>query len=290
MTTVVSALDFRLVPAGNGAVSPDGSGFYRRVLGEQGAVFMSRNIASGEEKEIARGDSLGGEPVPGRQVDLHGGRRSEPGNSRMLLLIPAAGGMRGLMATPSAVPETELTNQRRGARLAFAAWGRMQWVLATRHMADPSQADELWRVFRSTRARRERSKWNAARGFPSPPGHLLLPTARILPSPLRRPRRPISPRFGHWRTSCREAEASDAAACRIGDSSLGLDLYLPAPEENPLTTERIELGRRLFFDRRLSRDGSIACASCHDPQRAYSDGHPIAIGVLGAVVVRNARR
>jgi len=39
---------------------------------------------------------------------------------------------------------------------------------------------------------------------------------------------------------------------------LGLDLYLPAPEDNPLTAEKIELGRRLFFDRRLSRDGSIA--------------------------------
>jgi len=50
---------------------------------------------------------------------------------------------------------------------------------------------------------------------------------------------------------------------------LGLDLYLPVPEENPLTAEKIELGRRLFFDRRLSRDGSVACASCHDPERGY---------------------
>ena len=40
---------------------------------------------------------------------------------------------------------------------------------------------------------------------------------------------------------------------------LGLDLYMPVPEENPLTVEKIELGRRLFNDRRLSRDGSIAC-------------------------------
>jgi cytochrome c peroxidase len=53
---------------------------------------------------------------------------------------------------------------------------------------------------------------------------------------------------------------------------LGLDLYMPVPEDNPLTAEKIELGRRLFFDRRLSRDGSVACASCHDPERAYSDG------------------
>jgi cytochrome c peroxidase len=51
---------------------------------------------------------------------------------------------------------------------------------------------------------------------------------------------------------------------------LGLDLYMPIPEANPLTVEKIELGRRLFNDRRLSRDGTIACASCHDPARARS--------------------
>jgi cytochrome c peroxidase len=68
---------------------------------------------------------------------------------------------------------------------------------------------------------------------------------------------------------------------------LGLDLYLPVPEENPLTAEKIELGRRLFFDRRLSRDGSVACASCHDPERAYSDGRAIAVGVFGRKGRRN---
>ena len=40
---------------------------------------------------------------------------------------------------------------------------------------------------------------------------------------------------------------------------LGLDLYLPVPEENPITMEKIALGRRLFYDRRLSRDRSISC-------------------------------
>src|SRR3954451_9127747 len=69
---------------------------------------------------------------------------------------------------------------------------------------------------------------------------------------------------------------------------LGLDLYLPVPGDNPLTTEKIEAGRRLFFDRRLSRDGSIACSSCHDPERAYSDDRSIAIGVLGRRGRRNA--
>jgi cytochrome c peroxidase len=69
---------------------------------------------------------------------------------------------------------------------------------------------------------------------------------------------------------------------------LGLDLYLPFPEDNPLTAEKIEVGRRLFFDRRLSRDGSIACSSCHDPERAYSDGRPVAVGVLGRRGRRNS--
>lgn len=39
---------------------------------------------------------------------------------------------------------------------------------------------------------------------------------------------------------------------------LGLDLYMPVPEENPIMEEKIALGRRLFVDRRLSRDGSVS--------------------------------
>lgn len=69
---------------------------------------------------------------------------------------------------------------------------------------------------------------------------------------------------------------------------LGLDLYLPVPEDNPLTTESIELGRRLFFDRRLSRNSSIACSSCHDPERAFSDGRPVAAGVFDRKGRRNS--
>jgi len=69
---------------------------------------------------------------------------------------------------------------------------------------------------------------------------------------------------------------------------LGLDLYMPVPEDNPLTTENIETGRRLFSDRRLSRDGSIACSSCHDPARAFSQDRPIAMGVLNRRGRRNA--
>ena len=69
---------------------------------------------------------------------------------------------------------------------------------------------------------------------------------------------------------------------------LGLDLYLPVPESNPLTTAKIELGRRLFFDRRLSRDGTISCATCHDPAHAFADDRPIAVGIDGRSGRRNA--
>jgi cytochrome c peroxidase len=81
------------------------------------------------------------------------------------------------------------------------------------------------------------------------------------------------------------AAALNAATVTI---PLGLDLYLPVPEDNPLTAEKIEIGRRLFFDRRLSRDGSVTCGSCHDPERAFSDGRAVAIGVFGRKGRRNA--
>ena len=69
---------------------------------------------------------------------------------------------------------------------------------------------------------------------------------------------------------------------------LGLDLYMPVPEENPLTSQKIALGRKLFFDKRLSHDGTLACASCHDPKLAFSDGRKVARGIGGADGIRNA--
>ena len=69
---------------------------------------------------------------------------------------------------------------------------------------------------------------------------------------------------------------------------LGLDLYMPVPEDNPITAEPVALGRRLFSDRRLSRDRSISCATCHEPRRAFSSARPVAVGVFGRRPRRNA--
>ena len=62
---------------------------------------------------------------------------------------------------------------------------------------------------------------------------------------------------------------------------LGLDLYMPVPEDNPVTAEKVALGRRLFFDPILSRDHTLSCASCHDPRRAFTDGRAVSVGVFG---------
>ncbi len=59
------------------------------------------------------------------------------------------------------------------------------------------------------------------------------------------------------------------------------------PAENPFSPQKAELGRRLFFDPRLSLDGSISCATCHDPQLAFTDGKPAAIGIRGQAGTRN---
>jgi cytochrome c peroxidase len=69
---------------------------------------------------------------------------------------------------------------------------------------------------------------------------------------------------------------------------LGLDIYMPVPEANPLTREKVARGRSLFFDKRLSRDGTLACATCHDPKRAFSDGRPVALGINASQGARNA--
>lgn len=62
---------------------------------------------------------------------------------------------------------------------------------------------------------------------------------------------------------------------------------MPIPQDNPLTSERVALGAALFRDRRLSADGSLACSSCHDPDRAFTDGRPASIGVFGRRGPRN---
>ena len=71
------------------------------------------------------------------------------------------------------------------------------------------------------------------------------------------------------------------------DRPLGLDLYMPVPNDNPLTPEKVALGRELFSETRLSRDGKTACATCHVPRRAFTDGRTVSSGAFGREGARN---
>src|SRR6516162_8932039 len=51
---------------------------------------------------------------------------------------------------------------------------------------------------------------------------------------------------------------------------------------------RVALGQKLFFEPRLSGDGTVACATCHDPARAFTDGRPVSVGIHGRAGQRNA--
>lgn len=60
------------------------------------------------------------------------------------------------------------------------------------------------------------------------------------------------------------------------------------PADNPMSAAKVELGRLLFYDRRLSANGSFSCATCHQQARAFTDGVPLAVGVTGAKHPRNS--
>jgi cytochrome c peroxidase len=75
------------------------------------------------------------------------------------------------------------------------------------------------------------------------------------------------------------------------------EVVLPVPEgvfapeipaDNPLGAAKVELGRNLYFDPRLSRDDTVSCATCHDPRQAFAEPKAVSDGVGGAKGVRNA--
>lgn len=73
------------------------------------------------------------------------------------------------------------------------------------------------------------------------------------------------------------------------DIPLGLeDAKLHIPDDNPMTEAKVELGKMLYFDKRLSKDKSLSCATCHDPQMAWAEHKPVSEGVHGQKGDRNA--
>src|SRR5687767_3361127 len=64
---------------------------------------------------------------------------------------------------------------------------------------------------------------------------------------------------------------------------------VPVPENNPITRQGVLLGRQLFYDPLLSGNNKISCATCHNPQKAFTDGAALGThGISGKALHRNA--
>lgn len=68
-----------------------------------------------------------------------------------------------------------------------------------------------------------------------------------------------------------------------------LPRVVPSPKDNPTTPAKVELGKMLFFDPRLSGDNKMSCATCHIPEKAYADGLVLSPGKAGKLLARNTQ-
>ncbi|MFT4754831.1 MAG: cytochrome c peroxidase [Salibacteraceae bacterium] len=101
--------------------------------------------------------------------------------------------------------------------------------------------------------------------------------------------------FGFFLSSC----AIEPVECTEGPEApekvIPYELEFPigfpvfgVPEDNPMTVQGVELGRKLFYDTRLSGDNTQACATCHISQASYSDSNRYSTGIDGSIGDRNA--
>jgi cytochrome c peroxidase len=82
-----------------------------------------------------------------------------------------------------------------------------------------------------------------------------------------------------------------AGGAAESESALAIPRGLAAPkvpDDNSMTAAKVELGKQLYFDPRLSRDNTVSCASCHNPALGWSNGERFATGVRGQVGGRSA--
>jgi cytochrome c peroxidase len=87
--------------------------------------------------------------------------------------------------------------------------------------------------------------------------------------------------------SCGRRDERPIGAAVPIKAPLGLPA-VPIPADNPVTVETVALGRKLFYDRKLSATDSVSCASCHNPLLGFSDGRKVSTGVEGKTGKRNA--
>ena len=126
-------------------------------------------------------------------------------------------------------------------------------------------------------------------------GSLLL-AASVAVAQAQTPQGPGDVRDGYERDDYQTSSASLASRrgieadllASVSSPPLGLP-PVPSPADNPITAEKVQLGRKLFFDRRLSANNTVSCAMCHIAEQGFSQNElRLPVGIEGRSVRRNA--
>ena len=94
-----------------------------------------------------------------------------------------------------------------------------------------------------------------------------------------------------WSVFGQSEARSDASSSRTEGYKWDLPQWAPepiVPPDNPMSREKVELGRHLFYDKRLSSDASMSCATCHQQEKAFTDGKARSEGIDGTLGGRSA--
>lgn len=95
--------------------------------------------------------------------------------------------------------------------------------------------------------------------------------------------------FAQGKTDSSESNAPQAESESAPEKLVPLPRAVPAPKDNPTTPAKVELGKKLFFDPRLSGDNKMSCVTCHIPEKAYGDGLALSPGADGKPLARNTQ-
>jgi cytochrome c peroxidase len=95
--------------------------------------------------------------------------------------------------------------------------------------------------------------------------------------------------FGILIAGCTRAadEAADGDAAPAAFPALSMYAPMDVPADNPMTAEKVELGRWLYYDTRLSGDGQRSCYGCHLEENGLTDGQPLALGAFDRTLTRS---
>jgi cytochrome c peroxidase len=91
-----------------------------------------------------------------------------------------------------------------------------------------------------------------------------------------------------WMPAQSQKIADEPLTVTVPDGLSPLIAKLNVPAANPLTKGKYELGRQLYFDPRVSLDGTVSCATCHNPAKGWTNNLPVSIGIDGQAGSRSA--